>query len=79
MLRYTHHVQKMKNPIILVDVNEYGEVDVHWHDPEMSGRIPPQIYYRDTKDGVCVPNGIKSKDVRGFEELCKDQWTQQIF
>ena len=69
----------MKNPIILVDVNEFGEVDVYWNDPEMSGRIPPQIYYRDPKDGVSVPNGIKSKDVRGFESLCKDQWTQQIF
>lgn len=33
----------MKNPTILVDVDENGQVSVYWHDPEMSGRQAPEV------------------------------------
>jgi len=69
----------MKNPTILVDVDVHGQVTVYWHDPEMSGRISPKIYVRDTENGVYVPKGIETDEVRDFDDLCEDQWTQEIF
>jgi len=65
----------MKNPTVLVDVDDEGQVSVYWHDPEMSGRQAPEIcvvYNEDRELTQC-------KLIEDFDELCQDQWTQQIF
>jgi len=63
---------------ILVNVNEDGEVEVYYHDPEMSGRVAPAIsivYHEDRK----LRDEDVEKYIEDFDNLLECQDTSQIF
>ena len=79
----------MKNPTLLVDVDDEGQVSVYWHDPEMSGRQAPEIsvvYGEDREIVQLNSNGLYGSAQKRHKALLadhdamiQDQWTQQIF
>ena len=77
----------MKNPTILINARSEGGIYVYWHDPEMSGRVAPEVsvVYDEDRQATYLMGWDEATRkshkelLAAHDAMIQDQWTQQIF